>query len=152
MFSQVSVILFTGGTLGVCGRHPPDRHSLPWADTPRQTPPRQTPPWADTPPANTPSPYPVHAGTHLHCPVHAGIHTPCPVHAGIHPIPTGGHCSGRYASYWNAFLLLFKGSHCTLSIVNFETNCGTENPLESGRTFLALNLQCLLTVEHNIRK
>ena len=25
---------------------------------------------------------------------------PCPVHAGIH---TRGHCSGHYASYWNAF-------------------------------------------------
>ena len=28
---------------------------------------------------------------------------PCPVHAGIHH-PPGGHCSGRYACYWNAFL------------------------------------------------
>ena len=61
------------------------------------------------------------------CPVHAGIHTP-PVHAGIHspsrhPLPStcwdthptlpsacwdtpspNGHCSGWYASYWNAFL------------------------------------------------
>ena len=41
------------------------------------------------------------------CPVHAGIHPlpsvcwetpPCPVHAGIRST------SGRYASYWNAFL------------------------------------------------
>ena len=137
MFSQVSVILFTGGHWGCV------------ADTPET----DTPSLGQTPSGQTShSPYPVHAGTHLHCPVYAGIHTPCPVHAGIHPTPTGGHCSGRYASYWNAFLLLFKGSHCTLSIVNFETNCGTENPLESGRTFLALNLQCLLTVEHNIRK
>ena len=38
---------------------------------------------------------------------------PCPVHAGIHPRadtplgrypPPNGHWSGRYASYWNAFL------------------------------------------------
>ena len=59
------------------GRHPLDRH-----------PPGQTPP----------------------CPVHAGIHTPlaqcmlrytplCTMHAGI---PS---TSGRYASYWNAYLL-----------------------------------------------
>ena len=82
----------------------------------RQTPPGRHPqadtPWADTP-----------------CQVHAGIHTPpaqcmlgytaswpnacwdthppsCPVHAGIYaPTPNlDGYCSGRYASYWNAFL------------------------------------------------
>ena len=45
MFSQASVILFTGG--GLFGRHPPDRYPPPRAD---------------------------------------------------------GYCSGRYASYWNAFL------------------------------------------------
>ena len=96
MFSQASVILFTGGRFVAdtpLGRHtPPGRH-----------PPGQTPP----------------------CPVHAGIypllsacwdtHTPlpsacwdtatCPVHAEIHATPSpNGHCSGRYASYWNAFL------------------------------------------------
>ena len=38
-------------------------------------------------------------------------HPPCPVHAGIHtPLPSAcwdrhGYCCGRYASYWNAFLL-----------------------------------------------
>ena len=42
MFSQASVILFTGGG-GGCGRHPPG-----------QTPPRQTPPWADTTQTDTP--------------------------------------------------------------------------------------------------
>ena len=48
------------------------------------------PHWADPPQSDTPS----------------QADTPCPVHAGIH---TDGHCSGRYASYWNAFLLnLFK--------------------------------------------
>ena len=82
-------------------------------------------PWADTPQADTPQPRscwdthtplpnacwdthpscPVLAGIHTPpCPVHAGIHTPCTVHAGIHyPPPT--HPGGRYASYWNAFLL-----------------------------------------------
>ena len=43
--------------------------------------------------------------TTLPCPVHAGIHTPLPVHAWIHAHPPGGHCSGRYVSYRNAFLL-----------------------------------------------
>ena len=48
-----------------------------------QTPPRQTPPQADTPQADTPP--------------------------GRHPLgrPQDGHCSGRYASYWNAFLSSF---------------------------------------------
>ena len=50
---------------------------------------RQTPPWqADTPPswADTPDPL---AGRHP-----LGRHLPS----------RDGHCSGRYASYWNAFL------------------------------------------------
>ena len=64
MFSQASVILFTGGVYpSACWDTPPDR------------PPRQTPPRADThtPQADTPHP--------------------------------NDHCSGRYASYWDAFLL-----------------------------------------------
>ena len=67
--------------------HPPGRHT-PWADTPQAATPGQTPPLGrHTPP--TP------------CPVHAGIHThPCTVHAGIQST------SGRYASYWNAYLLV----------------------------------------------
>ena len=56
MFSQASIILFTGGVW----------QTPPRADTPL---PRQTPPWEDT------------------------------------PSPADGYCSGRYASYWNAFLL-----------------------------------------------
>ena len=55
MFSQASVILFTGG-----GVYP----SMHWG----RHPPADTPPLADTLP------------------------------------PLDGHCSGRYASYWNAFL------------------------------------------------
>ena len=60
----------------------------------RQTPPpgRQAPPFwqadvpwqADTPRADTPL-------------------------ADRHPPPADGYCSGRYASYWNAFLLLMQG-------------------------------------------
>ena len=49
MFSQVSVILFTGRR-GVCGNHPQGRQPPP-GQTP---PPVQTPPWADTPPGQTP--------------------------------------------------------------------------------------------------
>ena len=42
---------------------------------------------------------------------------PCPVHAGIHP--PGGHCCGRYASYWNAFLYLYVSiAHVLLSLQN----------------------------------
>ena len=65
---------------------PSPGHIAPWADTP---PGRHTP-WADTPWADSPRP------------VHAGILTPspCAVHAGIQST------SGRYASHWNAFLLI----------------------------------------------
>ena len=78
MFSQASVILFTGGgdtpqtdtpwADTPFARHPPADTPLgrpPWADTPRQTCPRQPPPGqtplrqtpqADTPQADTPSP------------------------------------------------------------------------------------------------
>ena len=103
MFLHLSVILFTGGCLprgyfaqgvgflprrdvcpgrGVCpggGRHSSQ---------------------ADTPPGQTPRADPS-PGRHLLCPVHAGIHLPpCTVHAGIQST------SGRYVSYWNAYLLL----------------------------------------------
>ena len=67
IFSQASVILFTGGGClpSACwDTHPP---------SPRKH-------------------------THTHREAHStppGKHTP-------HPL--GGHCSGRYASYWNAFL------------------------------------------------
>ena len=48
--------------------------------------------------------------------VHAGIHTPradtlpgqTHIPLGRHPPPPGGHCSGRYASYWNAFLFYMR--------------------------------------------
>ena len=64
------------------GRHPQ-------ADT--HNPLGRHPPWVNTPWAHT------HLGT------------PPPVHAGIHTsLPPGGHCSGWYASYWDAFLLFQK--------------------------------------------
>ena len=125
MFSQTSVILFTEG--GGVWQTPPNRHP-PWQtppdDTPRQTHSQQISPWADTHPwadttpwqttlrANTPRQIPPRQtqpplpsacwDTHLLCRCACwDTHTPCPVHAEIHP---GGHCSGWYASYWNAFL------------------------------------------------
>ena len=36
--------------------------------------------------------------------VHAGIHTPQQTPPPGRPPAADGHCSGRYASYWNAFL------------------------------------------------
>ena len=99
MFSQASVILFTGG--GVADPPPADttpaQCMLGYTHTPLPLP---SACWdAHPPPGQTPP-----------CPVHSGIHPPCPVHAGIHPPsphPSASHCSGRYASYWNAFLFLF---------------------------------------------
>ena len=73
----LSVILSTGGGL------PPPGQTPQWADTTLgRQPPEQTPPWADTPLPSA-------------C---WDTHPPCPVHAGIQST------SGRYASYWNAFL------------------------------------------------
>ena len=94
----MSRILSTGGGGG-------SQHALGGGclqQAPGQTHPGQTPPRADTP-------CPVHTRIHTSpCPVHAGIHTSsCPVHAGIHPTGSG-HCSGRYASYWDAFLFHFN--------------------------------------------
>ena len=88
MFSQASVIMFTGGGCMPSmhwGRHPPGRHPL------GRHSPGQTPPWADTSPGQTSPP-------------------------GKHP-PPDGYCSGRYASYWNAFLYFIEkgsfGGQCT---------------------------------------
>ena len=73
-----------------------------WTCLPDTPPPpgqtRQTPPWAYTTPGQTrQTPLP-------------GRHTPMGRHPlpplGRHP-PGDGHRSGRYASYWNAFLLIF---------------------------------------------
>ena len=76
----------------------------PWADAPLAgTPPpqadtttRQTPPLADTPQARTPKQAPL-PGRHPTGETLPGQTSPSPW--ALH-----GHCSGRYASYWNAFL------------------------------------------------
>ena len=77
IFSQASVILFTGGCL-------PD------------TPPGQTP-QVDTLPGQTPP----------------GRHP---------PPPADGYCSGRYASYWNAFLftVFFETYGCQMNVNDTE--------------------------------
>ena len=64
------------------GRHPTDRHPLPGPRGPRGRHPlgRHTLPKADTPPL--------------------GRHPPG------RSLPQDGHCCGRYATYWNAFLLI----------------------------------------------
>ena len=69
-----------------------------WDTPPGQTPlhlgrhpPGQTPPLADTPSGQTPL---------------LGRHTPPPT--------ADGYFSGRYASYWNAFLYYVETSHCNL--------------------------------------
>ena len=78
----------------------PCRQVHPQAGTPPAgTPPRYTP-WSDTSPGQVHFPRQVHHPYPL-----AG--TPLP------PTPHDGHCSGRYASYWNAFLF-----H-----LNFKTKC-----------------------------
>ena len=87
------------------GRHPLGRHSS-RQTIPGQTPPKQTPPWADTLPlgspshGQTPSPWPDTLPLARHPPP---WQTPSPW--ADTPLPSDGHCSGRYASYWNAFLL-----------------------------------------------
>ena len=84
------------------GRHPLDRHPLgrhPWADIPLGRPPVQTPPGQTPPlPGQTHTPW---------------ADTPCTVHAGM------WSTSRRYASYWNAFLLLNILSFWTNNVTNF---------------------------------
>ena len=82
IFLHLSVILFTGGGLPQCmvgylpEQTPPSREQTPPLS---RHPPKQTPPGADSPPG---------ADTH------PGKQT-----------PAYGLQAGRYASYWNAFLL-----------------------------------------------
>ena len=86
MFSQASVILSTGGSCTSPWQDTPSgRHPF-YADTPppcRHCP-RQTPPSVDSPLDRHTSPL---------------VRQPHP-----NPTPPDGHWSGRYASYWKAFL------------------------------------------------
>ena len=74
MFSQASVILFTGEGVWQTPPPPPGRHS----------------PQVDTRP-------------------------------GRHPPPRDGYCSGRYVSYWNAFLLISASISGRLDSVDWVT-------------------------------
>ena len=112
MFSQACVKNSVHGGGGGGGVHPLDRHPLgryPSGQTPlgQTPPPRQTPSWANTPlpppPVDPPGQTPP-GQTHPLC-RHpqadtSGVDTHSPLR--------DGHCSGRYASYWNAFLLFDK--------------------------------------------
>ena len=90
--------------------------------------------------------------------------SPCPVHAGIH-VP-GGHCSRRYASYWNAFLFLgmLKAEntlgHAGINfwvgvkvfVINFVSRCITRpyrNQIESQNKDLTHNL-CVTKLHRNL--
>ena len=112
IFLHLFVILFTGGVPGQVPSgqvHPPDQVHSPWAGTPPQT--RYTPPRQVHPPGGGP-------GTPLrqvHPPkdqVHPpGRYPPDQVHLQTRYTPPGSIAcwqiratSGRYASYWNAFL------------------------------------------------
>ena len=117
------------------GQTLPGRHALdrsPWADTPSRHslgrhPLRDTPPWADThnprqtPLADTPlgrhptgqaDPWTDPPGRHPWADTHPPgqtppwADTPGQMHTPRQTPPSSGHCSGRYASYWNAFLLV----------------------------------------------
>ena len=82
VFTPVCDSVHRGGVCPIaCSDTPP------WADTPRQTPPWQTPPSADAPSADI-----------------SPMQTPPPKADTLTLLPQDGHCSGRYASYWNAFL------------------------------------------------
>ena len=48
---------------------------------------------------------------------------------GRHPPPRDGHCSGRYASYWNALLLKLT---CSIPFQGYETLVGNAGELLSG--------------------
>ena len=83
MFSQACVILFTGGGMHL------HRCSM------------DTPPPVDAPPPHIPPHW-------MHPPYSPPLMqhgcTPPPLQHGCTPSPRDGHCRGRYASYWNAFL------------------------------------------------
>ena len=89
MFLHLSVCPQGGGVHPRQQTTPPTRHPT------RQSPPWQTPPIRHTLPRHTPP----QADPHLADTKMADTHPP-----GRHPPPRNGHCSGRYASYWSAFL------------------------------------------------
>ena len=99
MFLQASVILSTegGGCLPQCmlGYHP-----TPWEHTPpsRNLPLEQTPLWSRHPPPGADTPPGAYPPEQTDTP---GTRPPREADASIRSM------SGRYASYWNAFLFLY---------------------------------------------
>ena len=100
-------------------RHPP-RADTPWEQTPTRadTPPEQTPPRADTPPEQT------HTSQEQ---------TP--------PPPRYGHCCGRFASYWNAFLY-------SKNILSIVTILPTVTPRGDNLPFTVKNLTTVTIYNH----
>ena len=116
IFLHLSVILFTGGGSTWAGtsslsRYIPQGRYIPWAGTPPTgTPPGRYTPWACTPPRQVHPPGQVHPHRYTPGQVHPPAGTPPgQVHPPrqVHPpsLPIRGSMCGRYASYWNAFLL-----------------------------------------------
>ena len=108
------------------GRQPRDRHlplgrHHPW----------QTPPLADTT-----------LGRH-----HPGQTLPGQVPPGQTCPPTDGHCSGRYASYWNAFLFFF----CLFSLKS-ETRNRSAPSLDLGEYCIFTTAFSLLEQNHTFGK
>ena len=131
MFLHLSVILFTGGGLPqyMLGYHPPGPGTPPQrADPPRlggprgQTPPRADHPQTRHPPEQTlPEQTPPRADTHPPRP--DTLRSRQPPRADTPP--ADGYCCGRYASYWNAFLLKFynyKRNAFKIHTIQYKTN------------------------------
>ena len=139
IFLHLFVILFTGGCLPQCmlGYHPPEQippweQTPPGADTPwEQTPPRSRhTPWADTPQEQTHPPRAHTPQSRHHTP--SWEQTPHPLLGADtpreqtpswsrHPSPREEDSgirsmSGRYASYWNAFLLSLNSVRTNLIV------------------------------------
>ena len=86
------------------------------AYTPRQTAPRHTHPSLGH--IHTPGRHP--SWTHTPRQTLPPGHTPRP---GRHLPPRRPPWSGRYASYWNAFLLIYRFPDCPEANINSETDC-----------------------------
>ena len=123
IFSQASVCPQGGGGVSAsvhAGIYPPEQTPPPRADPPRaDTPPEQTPPGADTPPgAGPPHPPPESrppGAAPRADPPRADTPREQTHPPGADPPPREADfsirsTSGRYASYWNAFLF---GATCT---------------------------------------
>ena len=102
MFLQVSVCPQGGGVcLSAWWDTPPPRSRHPPEETPHPL--EQTPPGADTPGSRHPPEQTPPRNKHPR----GSRHPPGADPSGADPPPRDGHCCGRYASYWNAFLFAY---------------------------------------------